>query len=287
MDEWLHIIDRIYSYHPWLWYSLMACIGLIVGSFINVVIHRLPIMLEQQWKAASADLLGLPAAEPIMFNLTLPASACPGCGSAIIWYDNIPLLSWLMLAGKCRHCHCSISVRYPFVELLTALVTAFLSWRFEPNSILIGTILFSWLLITVAFIDFEKMLLPDDLTLLLVWSGLFFNLLTQFVALQDAVIGAMAGYLSLWSVYWLFKLLTGKEGMGYGDFKLLAGIGAWLGWSSLISVVLVASLLGIIFTLLLIWRKNLSVEKPIPFGVYLALSGWILLIYPDVIMQAL
>lgn len=248
-------------------------LGLMIGSFLNVVIHRLPIMLERDWSAQCAELRGeLPAAaEP--YSLVSPRSRCPGCGSQLAAYDNIPVLSYLLLRGRCRSCKIPISPRYPAVELLTGLLFAFSAWRFGATPATVGAMLFAAALVALTFIDIDKQLLPDDITLPLVWSGLLFNLIGTFAGLPDAVIGAVAGYLSLWSVYWLFKLVTGKEGMGYGDFKLLAAIGAWLGWQVLPLVILLSSLVGAIIGIAMIVLAGRSRQVPMPFGPYLAIAG--------------
>ena len=268
---------------PWLYLSLVFLFSLMVGSFLNVVIHRLPIMLEREWQAEYSDYFGSevapPPAEP--YNLMVPRSRCPHCDHPIGALENIPLLSWLWLKGRCRQCKAPISARYPLVELLTALLSVAVAATLAPGWGTLAALLLTWVLVTLTFIDLDKMLLPDQLTLPLLWGGLLFNLAGGLVPLADAVIGAMAGYLVLWSLYWAFKLLTGKEGMGYGDFKLLAALGAWLGWQALPIVLLLSSLVGAIIGIGLILLRNHHQGKPIPFGPYLAIAGWIALLWGD------
>ncbi|WP_323933656.1 prepilin peptidase [Aeromonas hydrophila] len=272
---------------PWLYFSLVFLFSLMIGSFLNVVIHRLPIMLEREWQA---EYLGYfnPETQPQQeerYNLMVPRSACPHCGHAITAMENIPLLSWLWLKGRCRECQAPISARYPLVELLTALLSLVVAATYPPGWALLAALLLTWVLVALTFIDLDKMLLPDQLTLPLLWGGLLFNLTGGFVPLTDAVIGAMAGYLVLWSLYWAFKLLTGKEGMGYGDFKLLAALGAWLGWQALPIVLLLSSLVGAFIGIGLILLRNHNQNKPIPFGPYLAIAGWIALLWGDTITR--
>ncbi|MFM5240496.1 prepilin peptidase [Aeromonas media] len=268
---------------PWLYLSLVFLFSLMVGSFLNVVIHRLPIMLEREWQAEYSDYFGSEVAaspsEP--YNLMVPRSRCPQCNHPIGALENIPLLSWLWLKGRCRQCKAPISARYPMVELLTALLSVAVAATLAPGWGTLAALLLTWVLVALTFIDLDKMLLPDQLTLPLLWGGLLFNLAGGFVPLADAVIGAMAGYLVLWSLYWAFKLLTGKEGMGYGDFKLLAALGAWLGWQALPIVLLLSSLVGAIIGIGLILLRNHHQGKPIPFGPYLAIAGWIALLWGD------
>lgn len=272
---------------PWLYFSLVFLFSLMIGSFLNVVIHRLPIMLEREWQA---EYLGYfnPETQPQQeerYNLMVPRSACPHCGHAITAMENIPLLSWLWLKGRCRECQAPISARYPLVELLTALLSLVVAATYPPGWALLAALLLTWVLVALTFIDLDKMLLPDQLTLPLLWGGLLFNLTGGFVPLTDAVIGTMAGYLVLWSLYWAFKLLTGKEGMGYGDFKLLAALGAWLGWQALPIVLLLSSLVGAFIGIGLILLRNHNQNKPIPFGPYLAIAGWIALLWGDTITR--
>lgn len=281
------LITDIFHSLPWLYFSLVFLFSLMIGSFLNVVIHRLPIMLEREWQA---EYLGYfnPEAQPQQeerYNLMVPRSACPHCGHTITAMENIPLLSWLWLKGRCRECQAPISARYPLVELLTALLSLVVAATFPPGWGLLAALLLTWVLVALTFIDLDKMLLPDQLTLPLLWGGLLFNLAGGFAPLADAVIGAMTGYLVLWSLYWAFKLLTGKEGMGYGDFKLLAALGAWLGWQALPIVLLLSSLVGAFIGIGLILLRNHHQNKPIPFGPYLAIAGWIALLWGDTITR--
>ncbi|MGL6286367.1 prepilin peptidase [Aeromonas hydrophila] len=281
------LITDVFHSLPWLYFSLVFLFSLMIGSFLNVVIHRLPIMLEREWQA---EYLGYfnPETQPQQeerYNLMVPRSACPHCGHAITAMENIPLLSWLWLKGRCRECQAPISARYPLVELLTALLSLVVAATFAPGWGLLAALLLTWVLLALTFIDLDKMLLPDQLTLPLLWGGLLFNLAGGFAPLADAVIGAMAGYLVLWSLYWAFKLLTGKEGMGYGDFKLLAALGAWLGWQALPIVLLLSSLVGAFIGIGLILLRNHHQNKPIPFGPYLAIAGWIALLWGDTITR--
>jgi leader peptidase (prepilin peptidase)/N-methyltransferase len=271
---------------PALFTGLVFLLGLAVGSFLNVVIHRLPRMLEAEWQAQCAELRGEAGAESSAYNLSTPRSACPACGHRIAALENIPVLSWLWLRGRCSACGTRISARYPLVELLTAILSAAAAWRFGYGPLAAGAILFLWALITLAFIDFDTTLLPDDITLPLLWLGLLFNLFGVFTNLQSAVIGAMAGYLSLWGVYWFFRLVTGKEGMGYGDFKLLAAIGAWLGWEMLPVTILLSSAVGAIVGIAMVVFVKHDRQVPIPFGPYLAGGGMVALFFGVPIMQA-
>lgn len=264
---------------PLVFVPLASLLGLFIGSFLNVVIHRLPRMMELEWHAQAAELRGEPQPEQDRFNLATPRSRCPHCGHLITALENIPVVSYLVLRGKCRHCSAPISRRYPAVELVTAALTGFAAWHFGYGIAALGAMLLLWTLVALTFIDLDTQLLPDSLTLPLVWLGLGFNLWDTYTPLSSAVIGAMAGYLSLWSVYWLFKLTTGKEGMGYGDFKLLAAIGAWLGWQMLPLVILLSSLVGAVVGVALIVQARHGRNVPIPFGPYLAAAGIIALFW--------
>ena len=273
----------LYSQFTWLYFFILALFSLLVGSFLNVVIHRLPIMLERSWQQEYSDYFSTEdqatEEEREPYNLFLPRSACPYCGHQISALENIPLLSWLCLRGRCRSCHKPISIRYPAVELLTAVASVAVAAYFPPGIPLAGALLLTWILIALTFIDFDKMLLPDQLTLPLLWAGLIINISEQYVSLTDAVLGAAAGYMVLWSLYWTFKLLTGKEGMGYGDFKLLAALGAWLGWQSLPLILILSSCVGAILGIALIVANRQQHGKPMPFGPYLAIAGWIALLW--------
>ncbi len=265
---------------------LAAVLGLFVGSFLNVVIHRLPRMMERDWLAQAAELRGEEPPAQERFNLATPRSRCPHCGHLITALENIPVVSYLLLRGRCRHCDAPISRRYPVVELLSAALSGYAAWHFGFGLAALGAILFLWAMIALAFIDLDTQLLPDDLTLPLLWLGLAFNLGRTFTDLPSAVIGAMAGYLSLWSVYWLFKLATGKEGMGFGDFKLLAAIGAWLGWQLLPLTILFSSLVGAVVGIALIVLARHGRSVPIPFGPYLAAAGVLALFWGESITRA-
>ncbi len=266
--------------------TLCVLLGLFVGSFLNVVIHRLPRMMEYEWQAQAAELRGetTPAAPP--YNLAVPRSSCPHCGHRIGAFENIPLVSYVVLRGRCGHCSAPIGRRYPVVELLTGLVSGYAAVHFGASLALIGALIFVWAMIALAFIDVDTQLLPDQITLPLLWLGLLMNLGESFVPLAESVIGAMAGYLSLWSVFWLFKLVTGKEGMGYGDFKLLAAIGAWLGWQMLPLVILFSSLVGAVVGIALIVLARHGRNVPIPFGPYLAAAGVLALFWGERITRA-
>ena len=263
----------------WLLAGLYFALGAVVGSFLNVVIHRLPKMMEAEWQAQAAEVRGETVLDSQRFNLVVPRSRCPDCGHGITALENIPMVSWVLLRGRCSACQKPISARYPAIELLTGLASTLVAWRFGPTFACTGALLLTWSLIALAFIDFDTTLLPDSITLPLVWAGLSFNLAGTFVPLSTAVLGAMAGYLLLWGVYWLFKLATGKEGMGYGDFKLLAALGAFLGWQMLPLIVLLSSVVGAVIGVALIILARRGREVPMPFGPYLACAGFIALLW--------
>ncbi len=256
-----------------------AVIGLCVGSFLNVVIHRLPKMMERGWADQCAELAGRePEAKP-RYDLVVPRSACPACGHAIAAIENVPVVSWLALRGRCRACKAPISPRYPVVELVAGALAVAAVWQFGAGWKGLAACAFLWTLLALAFIDADTQLLPDDLTLPLLWGGLVANLFGLFVPLASAVIGAVAGYLVLWAVYWLFKLVRGKEGMGYGDFKLLAALGAWLGWPMLPQIVLVSSVLGAVGGILMIVLEGRDKAVPLPYGPWLAGAGAVALFF--------
>ena len=265
---------------------IASILGLLIGSFLNVVIHRMPKMMQRESDNYVAHESGKPLPHTDRYNLVVPRSACPQCGHQITALENIPVLSYLFLRGKCIECKTPISIRYPIVELLSGVLSGLLAWRFGTGLTGLATLAFCYLLIAMTFIDLDTQLLPDDLTLPMLWLGLLLNIQGAFVPLSDAVIGAAAGYLSLWSVYWLFKLTTGKEGMGYGDFKLLAALGAWLGWKMLPAIILLSSVVGAIVGISLILFARHGRDKPIPFGPYLAAAGFITLLYGHQIVQA-
>lgn len=281
------------------WVGAAALLGAVVGSFLNVVIHRLPKMLERRWYreataylaecAGTAKTLPAPSAdarvETERFNLAFPASHCPQCHHRLAWWENLPILSWLLLRGHCRHCQQPIPARYLVVEGVTALVTAGIVWHFGLTVVSLCAAGFAWSLIALAFIDWETQLLPDDITLPLLWAGLLVNLEYLFAPLPQAVLGAASGYLLLWSIFWLFKWLTGKEGMGYGDFKLLAALGAWFGAAQLPQILLVSASLGAVIGVVARVRGHLAAGAPIPFGPFLAFAGLITLFWPDLVTR--
>ena len=259
--------------------AVAGLLGLCVGSFLNVVIHRLPKMMEQDWHAQCADLRGETPSTATALTLARPRSRCPSCGHQITALENIPIISYLLLRGRCSNCGTSISPRYPVVEAVTGLLSAYAVWHFGPTLQGAGALLLIWALIALTGIDFDTQLLPDSITLPLLWLGLAFNLAGTYVDLFSAVIGAMIGYLTLWSVFWLFKLATGKEGMGFGDFKLLAALGAWLGWQMLPAIILLSSIVGAVVGISLIVATRHGRNTPIPFGPYLAAAGIIALFW--------
>jgi leader peptidase (prepilin peptidase)/N-methyltransferase len=261
--------------------ALFTVLGLVCGSFLNVVIHRLPRMMETRWRAECAELTQQQPAQDERYNLFVPRSRCPKCGHGIRAIENVPVLSWLVLRGRCSACRGRISARYPLIELLTAAVSGYIAWRMGLTLAAAGALVFTWAMIALAFIDVDTFYLPDDITLPLLWAGLALNLQATFVEIDSAVIGAIAGYLALWLVFWAFKFATGKEGMGYGDFKLLAAIGAWLGWKMLPLVILLSSFVGAIVGILLIVLARRGRNVPIPFGPYLAVAGVIALFHGE------
>jgi leader peptidase (prepilin peptidase)/N-methyltransferase len=272
---------------PALLVTLALLVGLCVGSFLNVVIYRLPKMMERAWRAECAELAGQAAPAEPPLDLVVPRSHCPSCGHGITWYENVPLLSWAFLRGKCAKCGTRISARYPLVELLAGIGAGYCAWRFGPTAAALGATLFVWFTIALAFIDQETGLLPDDLTLPLLWVGLLVNIGGAFVPLRDAVIGAVAGYLSLWLVYWGYKLLTRKEGMGYGDFKMNAAVGAFLGWKMLPLVILLSSFVGLIFGALQMFaaRGKWDAGFRFHFGPYIAIAALVALFWGEPILR--
>lgn len=257
-------------------------VGLLIGSFLNVVIYRLPKMLMRDWRMQAREVLDLPEqadAEP--FNLILPNSSCPHCGHEIKPWENIPLVSWLLLRGKCSGCKEAISIRYPLVELACGLFSAVIAWQFGVSWEALAMLVLTWGLLSMSLIDADHQILPDVLVLPLLWLGLILNSFGFFTSLPDALWGAVIGYMSLWSIFWLFKLITGKEGMGYGDFKLLALIGAWGGWQVLPLTILLSSVLGAVIGIIILRLQRNGYNKPIPFGPYLAAAGWLALIWGE------
>ena len=265
-------------------YAIVFVFSLLIGSFLNVVIYRLPKMLEQGWKSECREFLADELAKPIkadenLITLSTPSSSCPSCKHKIRFYENIPVISWLFLRGKCSQCQAKISLRYPLVELATALLSVVIAAHYGVTFTTLMLLVLTWGLIALTLIDVDHMLLPDQITLPLLWLGLLVNINGAIVPLSDAVIGAVAGYMSLFSIFWLFKLITGKDGMGHGDFKLVALFGAWLGWQLLPLLILMASAVGAVIGISLMVFKNHQREQAIPFGPYLAIAGWITLLW--------
>ncbi|BCV65018.1 prepilin peptidase [Shewanella carassii] len=298
MSEFIAIL----SHNHWLFLVLCFLFASVIGSFLNVVIHRLPVMMKREWQQECNQYLHEYQADfvkqigetklnapidnyPPKYNLLLPKSACPKCGTHIKPWHNLPIIGYLLLGGKCASCKTNISARYPLFELLTALLICTLGWYFGPTLQFVYATILTFGLIALSGIDLDEMLLPDQITLPLLWFGLLINLSGTFTSITDATIGAAAGYLSLWSIYWLFKLVTGKEGMGYGDFKLLALFGAWLGWQMLPLIILLSSLVGALVGVLLILFKDLNRGNPIPFGPYIAVAGWVALVWGQQIVD--
>ena len=278
---------------PPVFVSLIFVLGLLVGSFLNVVIHRLPLMLQRDWRAQCAELLDQPTEPSETYNLVLPRSACPHCGHVIGTFENIPVLSYLVLKGRCSACKAPISARYPLVEILTAVASAVVAWRFGPGWVCSLALIVTWSLVALTVIDLDHKLLPDIITLPLLWLGLLVSLAglswegqPAFADMRSAIIGAAAGYLSLWLVYHLFRLLTGKEGMGYGDFKLLGALGAWLGWQGLPLTILLSTAVGATLGVILIIAGKRDRQTQIPFGPYLAAAGWIAMLWGQDITRA-
>jgi leader peptidase (prepilin peptidase)/N-methyltransferase len=262
-----------------------AAVGLCVGSFLNVVIHRLPKIMERGWHAQAAELRGETVAEAPRYNLAVPRSACPACNHQITLLENIPVVSWLALRGKCSACGVAISARYPIVELLGGALAVAAIVKFGPTWQGVAACAFLWTLLALTGIDFDTQFLPDNLTLPLLWGGLIANLYGLFVPLQEAVVGAIAGYLVLWTIFWLFKLIRGKEGMGYGDFKLLAALGAWLGWKMLPLIVLGSSVVGAFIGIALVAFKGRDHNVPLAFGPYLAIAGAVALFFGPTLLR--
>ncbi|KKO45063.1 methyltransferase [Arsukibacterium ikkense] len=292
----MHDLTHYLSQHSWLFISLVAFVSLLIGSFLNVLVYRLPKMMEREWQQeyqayfqADAAATGSSAGNstPGRYNLAVPRSACPSCDTPIAARDNIPVLSWLLLKGRCRHCNAAISSRYPAVEALTALLSGLVAWQYGVGMLALVLIFITWGLIALSFIDIDTMLLPDSLTLPLLWLALLFSLTdSALVNPAGAIMGAAAGYLSLWLVYWGFKLLTGKEGMGYGDFKLLAVFGALLGWQQLPLIILLSSLVGAVIGASMLAIQGRDKATPIPFGPYIAAAGFIALLWGEQLTNA-
>ncbi len=287
----MSFIDYLHG-NPLVFFIYIGLLGLIVGSFLNVVIHRLPIMMEQDWRVQCLEFLQQQkdekeeetSAPPL--TLSKPRSRCPHCGHQISAIENIPVISYLFLGGRCSGCRAFISIRYPLIELVTCLLSLTVAWHFGISSQTAAALLLTWALITLSMIDFDHKLLPDSITLPFLWLGLLLSLWGIFTTPASAIIGAIAGYLSLWTVFQLFRLITGKEGMGFGDFKLLALFGAWLGWQYLPQIIMLSSLVGAIIGITLVVVRGRDRNIPIPFGPYLAIAGWISLLWGDHINQA-
>lgn len=281
---------RAFQANTGFFYISIAIFGLIIGSFLNVVIHRLPVMLLRDWRRDCREFLTEKFPNDVAqdaqstetttkYNLVVPGSACPHCGHQITALENIPVISYLLLKGRCKSCKAPISLRYPIIETVSAILAVIVAWKFDVSYAFLFATFLTWALISLTMIDFDHHYLPDQITLPFLWLGLILNLHGMYTDLNSAVIGAVAGYLSLWSVYQIFKLITGKEGMGFGDFKLLGMFGAWLGWQMLPAIILISTLIGSIVGILLIILKQHQRDKPIPFGPYLAGAGWVALIW--------
>ncbi|TNF38383.1 MAG: prepilin peptidase [Gammaproteobacteria bacterium] len=283
----MSLLETLNAY-PWLFYNAAIIIGLAFGSFLNVVIYRLPLIMENDWRQQCHDFLDMTynKVDEKSMSLAFPASACPNCGHKIRFWENIPVISYLLLRGKCSNCKTAISIEYPLVESITAVLTLVIAIHFGPSLQALAAACFTWALIALTMIDFHKQLLPDNITLPLLWLGVICGLFGIFIDLEASVTGAIAGYLALWSVYHLFRLVTGKEGMGYGDFKLLAALGAWMGWKMLPLIILLSSAVGAVIGLAMIALSRHDKNIPIPFGPYLAIAGWIALIWGDAITDA-
>lgn len=273
---------------PALYVALIVVLALLIGSFLNVVIHRLPLMMERDWRSQCEELLATPATKlpEGRFDLMVPRSQCPACDAPITALQNVPILSYVLLRGRCANCGAAISARYPAVEALTAVLSGLVAWRFGFGAEAAAAILLTWVLVAVTFIDFDHQIIPDSISLPLVWIGLTLSLFhplpgasVLFIAPQTAIVGVLAGYLSLWSVYHLFRLVTGKEGMGYGDFKLLAALGAWLGWQQLPMIIILSALVGAVLGIALIVVHGRDRNVPMPFGPFLAAAGWLAMMY--------
>jgi leader peptidase (prepilin peptidase)/N-methyltransferase len=282
----LELFISLFEQQPIIYFGTLFVLGAVVGSFLNVVIYRLPVMMQREWRHDCLEFLEQPAApEAEKFNLSTPRSRCGHCGHQITALENIPLVSYLVLGGKCAECKAPISRQYPLVELFTAIVSVVVGWHFGVSLQAIAALFLSWCLIAASGIDIGHKLLPDNITLPLLWLGILLSLFDVFVSLEASVIGVIAGYMSLWTVFMLFKVVTGKEGMGYGDFKLLAMLGAWLGWKPLLVVILTSSLVGAVVGITMIALKKTERSTQIPFGPYLAAAGWITLMWGNELMH--
>ena len=282
----LDLFVSLFEQQPVFYLATLFVVGAVVGSFLNVVIYRLPVMMEREWRSDCLEFLDQPTeGEPEKFNLYTPPSRCGKCGHRISALENIPILSYLVLGGKCSSCKIRISPQYPMVELFTAIVSVVVGWQFGVSLQTAAALAMTWSLVALAGIDIGHKLLPDNITLPLLWLGILLSLFDVFVDLESSVVGAMVGYLSLWSVFVLFKFITGKEGMGHGDFKLLAAFGAWLGWKPLLVVILTSSVVGACIGILMIVLRRTQRETQIPFGPYLAAAGWMTLLWGEDLMR--
>lgn len=282
----LDLFISLFEQQQVLYLGTLFVIGAVVGSFLNVVIYRLPVMMQREWRQDCLEFLEQPAdPTPEKFNLNTPRSRCSNCGHQIKALENVPIISYLLLGGKCSDCNTRISLQYPLVELFTAIVSVVVGWHFGVSLQALAALFLSWCLIAASGIDIGHKLLPDSITLPLLWLGILLSLFDVFIGLEASVIGAMAGYMSLWIVFMLFKVVTGKEGMGYGDFKLLAMLGAWLGWKPLYVVILTSSLVGATVGIAMIALGKTERSTQIPFGPYLAAAGWITLIWGNELMR--
>ncbi|MGJ8690247.1 MAG: prepilin peptidase [Gammaproteobacteria bacterium] len=289
-------VIELLQYNPSVLIIFCTVLGLLVGSFLNVVIYRVPVMLQREWRQQCCEFLELDestiskegtAEQHKVFNLVKPDSHCPKCNAPVRAWQNIPIISYLFLRGRCNACKTPISIRYPIIEAVTGLLSALVAWQFGATALTLALLVLTWCLVCLTMIDFDHQLLPDNITIPLLWLGLLVNTLLadSGVSPRDALIGAALGYLSLWGVYWVFKLLTGKEGMGYGDFKLLAALGAWMGWQPLLLIVILSSLVGAVVGIIMLVVLGRDRNIPIPFGPYLAGAGFIALIWGDSFMS--
>jgi leader peptidase (prepilin peptidase)/N-methyltransferase len=278
----------LFTQSPLAFIAITFVLALLIGSFLNVVIHRLPIMMEREWRAQCDEILAMPAADlpEGRYDLMAPRSRCPACGQPITALQNIPIISYVLLGGKCAGCGSGIAIRYPIVELLTGVLSGVVAWRFGFGWEAAAAIVMTWALVAISVIDMDHQIIPDSISLPLIWAGLTLSLFNPLAGAEylviepkTAIVGALGGYLSLWSIYHLFRLITGKEGMGYGDFKLLAALGAWLGWTMLPVIILMSAVVGAIIGIMLIVTKRHERSVPIPFGPYLAAAGWIAMLW--------
>ena len=286
---------ELFIQSPLIFVAVVFAFSMLIGSFLNVVIFRLPIMMEREWREQAEEILKEPAPDKPegRFNLVVPRSRCPSCGTQIKAWQNVPVLSYLLLGGQCAGCQSSISLRYPLIEILTAALAAYVAWHFGFGWEALAAVFLTFALISISLIDIDHQLIPDAIVIPLLWAGLIMSLFhplqgadSLFISPRDAVVGAVAGYLSLWSVYQLFKMVTGKEGMGYGDFKLLAALGAWLGWQALPTIILMSAVVGAVVGIALIILRGRDRQLPIPFGPYLAAAGWITMLFGEAIKNA-